>query len=240
MSDGDSPIEPDADHDSHFSPLESWPAVPAFLSEDDLLPAQDLSIEAVLECSDSMSLLRRIVAGDPLGLERIIAEMLDRQAVMFHPTRVLAATQARCAWAGATEPAPTPEELTDWVAACMAEAIETLTQDDWSEERQGLPSDPMDDRYILSRSPYGLTANQARRIALLFNQQPAKRRRPLYAILVKGRPMVDVAKTFRIELGELKTLVFECLSSFRTNHDKPGDGLLPPDAPEDPPGWGDF
>jgi hypothetical protein len=206
----------DADKSSRFSPLESWPSVPACLPEDGLEPRHDISIDEVLEGTDSMCILRRIMAGDPLGLERILAKELDRLAVMFHPTRLLAATQARCAWAGACQPAPTSDTLVEWTCARMSEAMESLTQDDWSEERLGLPSDPMDDRYVLAQGPYGLTANQARRVALLFNQQAAKVRRPLYAVLVSGRPMTRVAEAFALDLAELKTLVYDCLASFRT------------------------
>ena len=222
MTHGEFPLQPDDSapldpHDSsRFDPLESWPAVPACLPDEGLQTTQPHSIQKVLEGSDSLRILRRLVAGDPLELERIVGEQLDRLAVMFHPARLLAATQARCAWAGATAAAPTEETLVEWVAARMAEAMESMTQEDWSEERLGLPSDPMDDRYVLTQGPFGLTANQARRVALVFNQQAAAIRRPLYAVLVKGRPMTCVATAFGLELAELKTLVYDCLAAFRT------------------------
>ena len=222
MTDDEPPPQPndwawlDADEGSRFSPLEAWPPLPAVVEEAALLSSEKPTLAELLEGSDSLAILRRIMRGDPLGLEKIVHQQLDRLAVMFHPTRLLAATQARCAWAGATATAPTPDGLTEWVCARMSEAMESLTQEDWSEDRQGLPADPMDERYILAQGPYGLTANQARRVALIFNQQAPKIRRPLYAVLVKGRAMTRVAETFGLELGELKTLVYDCLASFRT------------------------
>lgn len=208
------PTDASPHRDSPFDPLESWPAVPRCVPSDGLDPVKPQSLDEIFEGTDSLRILRRIVEGDPLGLERLVLEALDDLAVMFQPARLLAATQARCAWRGAVDVAPTERSFREWFSARLSEAMESLTQEDWSEERLGLPSDPLDERYLRSMGPFELPANHARRVALLFNQTAAKVRRPLYAVLVKNRPMAKVAEAFGLQIDQLKTLTFDCLASF--------------------------
>ena len=121
---------------------------------------------------------------------------------------------ARCAWASQRDPLEPCRPLRQWVGARVMEALEEINEEDWSEERLELPVDPYDERYNGLVLGSALDPNQARRVALLFNQLKASVRLPLYALLVKGRAMSEVATEFHMTRDELHELVVRHLTAF--------------------------
>lgn len=156
----------------------------------------------------------RLLDGDPLGLADIVREGLDELCVLIDAQRLLDRVVARCAWASQRDPLEPSRPLRQWVGARVMEALEEINEEDWSEERLELPVDPYDDRYQGLVLGSALDPNQARRVALLFNQLKASVRLPLYALLVKGRAMTDVAAEHHMTRDELRELVVRHLTAF--------------------------
>lgn len=161
-------------------------------------------------------LYRALVEDDPIGLAELVREGLDELAVLVDPQRLLDLTAAQCAYAAQDSVPTAGQPLRQWVGAQMMAAFDLINEEDWCEERQGLPTDPFDERYAGLCFGSELSANEARRVALLFNRLKARVRVPLYALLVKGRSMVDVAREFGMTKDELHGLVVRHLSAFTT------------------------
>ena len=159
---------------------------------------------------------RLLIDEDPIGLAELVREGLDELAVLVDPQRLLDQTAAQCAYAAQDSVPSAGQPLRQWVGARMMAAFDSINEEDWCEERQGLPSDPFDERYAGLCFGSDLSANEARRVALLFNRLKARVRLPLYALLVKGRSMVDVAREYGMTKGELHELVVRHLSAFTT------------------------
>ena len=180
------------------------------------LPETDGSEEglrALLHGDSPRLILERLYRGDPLNLAHRVPEVLAEVAMILDPSRVVWRAMAQVAHRAVLY-GYRGERLATWLRARILEAIESLLEEDWAEERQRLPIDPLDDRYSSITKASSLAPHQARRLALTFNRLPDTDRRPLYEALYLNEPMERVAERHDLELAELQGRIQAVLLMF--------------------------
>lgn len=183
----------------------------------------DSSSRTLLTGGSAREILYRICETDALGLFPRVPAVLDRLAIIMDPHRVTRRAMAQCAHRAAMQGYCGEARLDKWLRDRIAESVEALLDEDWAEERQNLPVDPLDDRYQSVTLGSGLAPAQARRLALTFNKLPDEDRKPLFAVLVRNESLDEVARATGLSKPALKNKILAVLAVF---HADPGIGDL--------------
>jgi len=146
----------------------------------------------LLRDTGPLRILRRIQPGDPLGIEGRCRRRLERRAILLDAGPLVSRSLARLAHRAPRydgEPS-----LSDWIDACIDQAIEDLLAAGAEREARGGPevesTDPT--HQILARL-LGIEAPLARRSALVFNHLPAETRRIFWSVVVRGKTIPRTA-----------------------------------------------
>lgn len=158
--------------------------------------------------------MRRLFEGDPLGLQPAVCDAIESGAQLVNPQRLFNIVLARCAFRGLMHGFEGGVNLADWVREQVQESLQQLREEDWAEEAQGLPLDPLDPRYENLLVGTALDPIKARKLSLQFNQMKPEVRRPLFEVLVNRRAVEVVAQEAGLELSELRALIADRLSGF--------------------------
>lgn len=206
---------------------ESWfewqPPPPSVALEIEETDAKQPSLARKLLTGDSArEILEAIWHGDPLDIHPRSIRVCDQLAMLVDAERVCCRALAQIATEAAMEGFCGDRLFPAFADARIAEALDGILDEDWAEERLGLPVDPYDERYRLITLGSGLNASDARRVSLTFNKLPDPTRRPLYAVLVKNRLLDDVAAEFDMTKDALKDLITKVLIRLGVRHE-PGD-----------------
>jgi len=206
---------------------ESWfewqPPPPRVTLEIEETDSAQPSLARKLLTSDSArEILEAIWDGDPLDIHPRAIDVCADLAMLVDAERVCCRALAQIAAEAAMEGYCGDRLFPAFANARIAEALDGILDEDWSEERLGLPVDSFDERYRLITLGSGLNASDARRVSLTFNKLPDPTRRPLYAVLVQNKPLAEVATKFDLTKDALKELITKVLVRLGVRHD-PGD-----------------
>jgi DNA-directed RNA polymerase specialized sigma24 family protein len=202
-----------ADADISESWFEWQPPPPSVATlADEYLADGELSVARRLLSSGSAdTILTAIWEGDPLGIHARTIRLCGKLAMLIDAERVCCRALAQIATEAAMDGFCGDRLFPAFADARIAEALDGILDEDWAEERLGLPVDPYDERYRLITLGTGMNASDARRVSLAFNKLPDATRRPIYAVLVENRLLADVATEYGLPKPQLKELITKVL-----------------------------
>jgi hypothetical protein len=138
-------------------------------------------------------ILSKLCNGDPLALGMRSMKRLKDRALLIHPERVYVRALARTAYAAAWGYEGDPP-LDQWLGERIDQTIESLIEDDLTDELSGTPPEEEDEEYFawVARAA-DADLWLARRLCLVFNGMPLRSRRPFYDVVVEGKSVEQFA-----------------------------------------------
>lgn len=151
----------------------------------------------------SSDIMQRLLEGDPLEVGPRSRERMSHQAVLLDPARLKWRALAYCAFLAARDGFCREAPLGHFLDHAIDESIASLIEEDWVAESEGRAVTQSSSPFQRLPGAARLSPERARRIALEFNLQRRRERRPLFAILVESRPPAEVALAFDLTNAEL-------------------------------------
>jgi hypothetical protein len=150
-------------------------------------PPGSVAPRSLLTGAAPREVLKRLIEGDPFGLEARARDYLAETALMLDVERLYLRTAARIAYASYDAEAIT--SVSGFLRECMEVAAEDLLSDDLEAQRCSAPVEPTDARFSFLAESLGVRPEVARKACVVFNGLPPIVRRAYWALVVEGRSM---------------------------------------------------
>lgn len=139
-------------------------------------------------------ILDKLAEGDPLGLERRVLKHLDREGLVLPPSRLIQLAGAQIAYEALGYSGEVP--LATWIEGSIRKAAAMLIDQQWSDERHGLPVIQCEDAsyYRVFAELIGVEIELSRAMCCTINTLPDEARRVFHAVAIQGRTPASLAK----------------------------------------------
>ena len=146
-----------------------------------------------LQGGSAEDIFDKLADGDPLGLERRVLVYLDQEGWVLPPSRVIQLTGAQLAFEATQYEGR--ESLDAWIQVCMSKSVGMLVEEQWSDERHGLPVAQCEDAayYRVFSELIGAELELSRAICCTINSLPDSWRRVFHAVAIQGRTPAELA-----------------------------------------------
>jgi hypothetical protein len=159
---------------------------------------------ALLQGKSPRMITDRLTDGDPLEVIVRTKRRLTWHALLMDNTRVSMRAVAYIAYLAARDGYRGSPPLEEFMHKGIDEAITSIIEEDWSNERKDEPIDPRHDPYASITAAADIDPADARKVTLEFNLLPASLRRPLYAVLIQNQTIKHAAEAYGFGTTELK------------------------------------